>query len=129
VLNIDIAPTLLGLVGVEAPAAMQGRSLAPLLAGESPTDWRTHFFVEHLFDHPEIPKHEGVRGERFKYARYFEQTPVYEELYDLLEDPLETSNLAADPDYQEILEELRGLTNELRDEYGGPFVSLKEQLP
>jgi hypothetical protein len=84
---------------------------------------------EHLFDLPEIPKHEGVRGERFKYARYFEQVPVYEELYDLLDDPMEASNLAADPDYLEILEELRGLTNELRDEYGGPFVSLKERLP
>jgi arylsulfatase A-like enzyme len=129
VLNIDIAPTLLELAGVEVPTTMQGRSLVPLLAGESPADWRRYFFVEHLFDHPAPPKHEGVRGERFKYARYFEQVPVYEELYDLLEDPLETSNLAADPDYLEILEELRGLTNELRDEYGGPFASLKERLP
>jgi arylsulfatase A-like enzyme len=129
VLNVDIAPTLLDLAGVETPATMQGRSVAPLLAGESPAEWRTYFFVEHLFDHPEIPKHEGVRGERFKYARYFEQIPVYEELYDLLDDPLEARNLAADPEYLEILEELRGLTDALRDEYGGPFVSLKEQLP
>jgi len=129
VLNIDVAPTLLDLAGIEVPATMQGRSLVPLLAGESPADWRTYFFVEHLFDHPQIPKHEGVRGERFKYARYFEQVPVYEELYDLLEDPLETRNLSGDPDYLEILEELRSLTNELRDEYGGPFASLKGQPP
>jgi arylsulfatase A-like enzyme len=129
VLNIDIAPTLLDLAGIEVPTTMQGQSLVPLLAGESPTDWRTYFFVEHLFEHPEIPKHEGVRGERYKYARYFEQVPVYEELYDVLEDPLETSNLAADPRYQEILEELRDLTDRLRDEYGGPFVSLREQQP
>jgi len=129
VLNTDIAPTLLDLAGVEVPATMQGRSLAPLLAGESPADWRRYFFVEHLFDHAEIPKHEGVRGERFKYARYFEQVPVYEELYDLLDDPWETRNLSADPDYREILEELRRLTSELRDEYGGPFVSLREQVP
>ncbi|MFT5143801.1 MAG: arylsulfatase A-like enzyme, partial [Thalassolituus oleivorans] len=96
-LNIDIAPTLLDLAGIQAPSSMQGRSLTPLLAGESPDDWREDFFVEHLFDHPDIPKHEGVRGQRFKYARYFEQSPVYEELYDLLEDPLETLNLAGDP--------------------------------
>ncbi len=120
-LNIDIAPTLLDLVGVEVPMDMQGRSLAPLLAGEPPADWRTDFFVEHLFEHPEIPKHEGVRGERFKYARYFEQNPVYEELFDLLEDPMETRNLAGNPDYREILERLRRRTDELRDEYGGPF--------
>ena len=129
VLNIDIAPTLLDLAGVAVPATMQGRSLVPLLAGESPPDWRTYFFVEHLFDHPEIPKHEGVRGERFKYARYFEQVPVYEELYDLLDDPLETRNLSGDPDHLEILGRLRNLTDRLRDGYGGPFASLKERVP
>jgi arylsulfatase A-like enzyme len=120
---------LLDLAGVEIPTSMQGRSLAPFLAGEPPADWRTDFFVEHLFEHPEIPKHEGVRGERFKYARYFEQVPVYEELYDLLADPLEARNLAGNPDYLAILNELRGRTDELRDEYGGPFVSLRERLP
>lgn len=129
ILNIDIAPTLLDLAGVEVPTTMQGRSLAPLLAGESPANWRTDFFVEHLFEHSEIPKHEGVRGERFAYARYFEQNPVYEELYDLLEDPLETRNLVGNPDYLEILEELRRRTDELRDEYGGRYVPLREQRP
>jgi arylsulfatase A-like enzyme len=112
-LNIDIAPTLLDLAGVEVPVSMQGRSLAPFLEGESPTDWRTDFFVEHLFDHPEIPKHEGVRGERFKYARYFEQVPVHEELYDLFADSLETRNLAADTAYLEILTQMRRRTDEL----------------
>ncbi len=128
-LNIDIAPTMLDLAGVEIPRSMQGRSLVPILDGESPADWRTDFFVEHLFNHPEIPKHEGVRQERFKYARYFEQQPVYEELYDLLEDPMETINLVGDSDYSDILTELRRRTDELRDEYGGPYKPLTEQLP
>jgi arylsulfatase A-like enzyme len=129
VLNIDIAPTLLDLAGVEAPATMQGQSLAPLLARDAPADWREDFFVEHLYEHPDIPKHEGVRGERFKYARYFEQVPVFEELYDLLQDPMETRNLSGDPEYSEILEELRRRTDELRDSYGGPFVSVRERVP
>ena len=126
-LNIDIAPTLLDLAGVEIPVSMQGRSLAPILRGESPTDWRTDFFVEHLFDHPNIPKHEGVRGKRFKYARYFEQEPVYEELYDLLADPMEIRNLAGNPDYLKILIELRKRTDELQAKYGGPFAPIKER--
>jgi hypothetical protein len=37
-------PTLLDLAGVEPPASMQGRSLAPFLAGDTPPDWRTDFF-------------------------------------------------------------------------------------
>ena len=108
---------LLDLAGIEAPTSMQGRSLAPLLAGETPPDWRTDFFVEHLFEHPEIPKHEGVRGRRFKYARYFEQLPIYEELYDFLADSLETNNLAGNPEYLEILTRLRRRTDEMRAEY------------
>ena len=100
---------------------MQGRSLLPLLSGSPPADWRTDFFVEHLMDHVQIVKHEGVRGPRFKYARYFEIEPMYEELYDLENDPLEMTNLAGDPIYQEELNRMRARTDELRDAYGGPY--------
>ena len=120
-LNIDVAPTLLDLAGVAVPDEMQGRSLVPFVAGETPSGWRNDFFVEHLFEHPQIPKHEGVRGARYKYARYFEQEPVYEELYDLLADPMETTNLAGDTDYNNILLEMRRRTDELRDGYGGVY--------
>jgi len=129
VLNIDIAPTLLDLAGVDVPSTMQGTSLVPILEGASPAGWRSDFFVEHLMDNPTIPKHEGVRGERYKYARYFEQEPVFEELYDLLADPMETRNLARDPDYLEVLGELRRRTDELQAEYGGPYVPLGERRP
>ena len=33
-------------------------------------DWRTDFFCEHLMLHEDIPRWEGVRGERYAYARY-----------------------------------------------------------
>ena len=120
-LNIDIAPTLLDLAGIAIPEAMQGRSLIQLLATAPPVDWRTDFFVEHLMDHPQIVKHEGVRGHRYKYARYFELDPVYEELFDLEADPLETTNLVLDAAYQDELNRLRTRTDELRDLYGGIY--------
>jgi arylsulfatase A-like enzyme len=127
VLNIDIAPTLLDLAGVDIPTTMQGASLLPILEGASPVQWRSDFFVEHLMEHESIARHEGVRGEQYKYARYFEQEPVYEELYDLLADPMETTNLAGDPDYHEILAELRRRTDELQVEYVAARVGRRRQ--
>ncbi len=120
VLNVDIAPTLLDLAGVAIPEAMQGRSVMPVLEGNA-SDWRIDFFVEHLMEHDQIVKHEGVRGQRYKYARYFQQDPVYEELYDLQNDALETTNLAMDESYADTLKRMRTRTDELRDRYGGPY--------
>ncbi len=120
-LNIDIGPTLLDLAGVDVPDQMQGKSLLPLLSQDNQTDWRNDFFVEHIMDHKQIIKHEGVRGEQWKYARYFELDPVYEELYNYVDDPLEQNNLAGNPEYAEVLDQMRARTNVLRDMYGGPY--------
>ncbi|TDJ76742.1 MAG: DUF4976 domain-containing protein [Planctomycetota bacterium] len=111
-LNVDIAPTILDLAGVEAPASYQGTSLVPLLRGEDPP-WRADFFYEHLFDHPAIPKSRGVRGERWVYVQYFEQDPIHEELYDLVADPHEAHDLAHDPEHAAILATMRARCAEL----------------
>ncbi len=118
-LNVDIAPTLLDLADVTVPGPMQGRSLVPLLANR-PALWRSDFFCEHLFNHPKIPKYEGVRTLRWKYLRYFEQKPVCEELYDLSTDRHEEHNLVRDPRYAAVLTRLRRRCDQLRDRYGGP---------
>ena len=105
-LNIDLAPTLLAAAKVPAPVSMQGRSLYPLCDGTADS-WRKEWFYEHLFDHAWIPKSEGVRSERWKYARYLETKPVFEELYDLQGDPLEQRNLAREPASAEHLDRMR----------------------
>ena len=74
------------------------------------------FFCEHLFDHPKIPKSEGGRTERWKYMRYFEQQPIYEELYDLKTDTLETTNLADNTEFADQLAQLRKRCGQLRQE-------------
>ncbi|MAB78097.1 MAG: sulfatase [Planctomycetes bacterium] len=91
-LNVDIAPTLLDLAGIEVPAGMQGRSLRPLLEGRN-TSWREEVFTEHLWKHGRIPRTEGLRTRDWKYIRYLDH-PEYEELYDLRSDPNEEHNLA-----------------------------------
>jgi len=116
--NIDIPATMLQLAGVKIPTHYQGRSLSPFLQGKHTSDWRNDFFCEHLLDNLDIPKWEGVRGERYVYARYFEQKPVYEFLHDLETDPEQLVNLAADPEYREILAAMRKRCDELKNKYG-----------
>jgi arylsulfatase A-like enzyme len=94
-LNIDIAPTLLELAGVNDGPHMQGRSLIPALRG-SREAWRSEFFYEHNFVHAWIPQTEGVRDSRWKYTKYVSDKPPEEELYDLQADPLEERNLAGE---------------------------------
>jgi len=117
-LNIDVPATMLNLASVEIPPHFQGSSLAPLLQGQSAPDWRTDFFCEHLMNHKDIPKWEGVRGERYVYARYFEQEPVFEFLHDLRTDPDQLVNLASNPEHQDILARMRKRCDKLKDRYG-----------
>jgi arylsulfatase A-like enzyme len=106
-LNVDLAPTILNLASVAVPAGMQGQTLVPVLHGKSPASWRQDFLFEHLYVDPGIRRSVGVVGGRYKYLKYIDPTPNYEVLYDLVVDPLETTNLVNDPRYQTILENLR----------------------
>lgn len=118
VLNVDIAATILGAAGIDRPKAYQGISLRPIVEGEKRSaDWRPDFFCEHLMKHKEIPKWEGVRGQRYVYARYFEQSPPYEFLHDLESDPQQRKNFAADPAKADVLAEMRLRCDALRDGY------------
>lgn len=102
-LNIDMAPTLLEIAGVKPPAHMQGRSV--LKPGN-----RREWFYEHHFSTKAaiIPRCEGIRTEDWKYIRYLDETPEYEELYNLRRDPREAENLLAKaPGQAEKLRERR----------------------
>jgi arylsulfatase A-like enzyme len=112
-LNIDVAPTLLDLAGVRIPATVQGDSLLPLLQGET-VEWRRSWFYSHPFVHERIPRSEGVRTESWKYVRYIDADPLYEELYDLDSDRYEERNLALEPAHAEKLKEMRTRWEHLR---------------
>ena len=72
-------------------------------------------------EHPNLPKWEGLRTDRFTYANYFEQDPPFEFLHDRQRDPKQLKNQINEPEYQEIRDQLRARTLQLRDAYGGPF--------
>ena len=120
-LSFDCPVTMLDLANIPVPGEMRGRSLVPLLRGEN-VDWRNDFFYEHLYERETIPKSEGVRTEKFKYVRYFERNPVFEQLFDLEADPDEVSNLVDEPTLAPVLHALRARCDELRDSVGGPYV-------
>ena len=108
-LNIDLAPSLLDLSGVEVPAEMkmQGLSWVPLLRGreeELRTSWLYEYFYEPRF--APTPTMQGVRTTRWKYVRYpnIQET---DELYDLENDPTEMRNLAAAPAARSQLDFMR----------------------
>jgi N-acetylglucosamine-6-sulfatase len=68
VLNIDVAPTVVDLAGLDAPIRFDGRSLVPVLDG-SRRRVRTRFVVEHA-EGGIAPAYCGARTKRELYVRY-----------------------------------------------------------
>jgi arylsulfatase A-like enzyme len=97
VVNIDLAPTFLDLAGLPVPESMQGRSLASLLHGETPPDWRTSIYYRYYHDpgHHNTAAHFGVRTATHKLVHYWKKNAY--ELFDLTRDPAEQHNLLFDP--------------------------------
>ena len=116
-LNIDIAPTILGIAGLPPAKRMQGQGLAPILK-DPRLAGRDEWFYEHTYntDPPRlpIPPSEAVRTRQWKYTRYTKETPVFEQLFDLKKDPAESHNLAGNPAHQKTLANLRARCNALR---------------
>lgn len=112
VLNIDIAPTILSLAGIEAPEEMQGRDIDALVSNPD-IEWRDSFFYEHLWKSSPrfyIPSTEGVIKGDYKYMTYFlnrDSTEyIFQELYDLRKDPLELNNLVNKNEYRKLQKDL-----------------------
>jgi arylsulfatase A-like enzyme/Tfp pilus assembly protein PilF len=88
---VDVAPTTLALAGLPPLTRASGEDLGPWLRGErkTPLDSYLETLVTNL-DYGWSPVL-GLRTQRYKYLR-----TTRAELYDLLEDPQETRNLAGE---------------------------------
>lgn len=118
--NVDYAPTFLDLAGVTAPEPMHGKSLKPLMVGETPSDWRKSLFYFY-YEYPQwhaVQPHYGVSDERYKLIHYYMLNDW--ELIDLKEDPLETKNFIADPNYEDVRDRLYAELLSLRKQYNFP---------
>ncbi len=114
--NLDLAPTFLDLAGLPVPDSMQGRSLAPLLRGEVPKDWRTSIYYRyyHSPGHHHTAAHLGIRTPTHKLIHYWKEDAW--ELFDLVADPTEQLNL------------LHSTSNAACPEVAAKFAELKAEL-
>lgn len=93
---LDIYPTLVELCGLPAKPDLEGHSLVPQLREASaPRPWPA------ITTHG--PNNHGIRTEQWRYIRYADDS---QELYDMIADPEEWTNIAADPRHAETIREL-----------------------
>ncbi len=124
VANIDIAPTILELAGLRPPKHMDGRSFLPLLRGDD-VAWRDALLYEYYWERnfPHTPTMHALRTDRFKYIHYYGIWDV-DELYDLKNDPHERVNLAYDPKYRSVVQQLNRRLFEVLEQTGGMYIPL-----
>lgn len=114
--------------GIEVPPKTDGITVLPLLTGKGEYHPRNALFFEKTY-HDNYDPIRGLRTERYKYVMNFDAQKLYdvriataprynwfrqsinkytaEELYDLESDANEEKNLAKNPEYRDILLELR----------------------
>lgn len=108
VTNIDIAPTLLSLAGIETGHQMQGSNFEPLLYGKVPNGWQQAMYY-HYYEFPywhHVQPHYGIRTKQYTLAHFYYNIDEWE-LYDREKDPEQLHNLINDPAYKDVIKNLK----------------------
>jgi choline-sulfatase len=125
--GIDLMPTLCDYAGITPPAGLPGMSLKETANGKAARDPRQYVVVSDKLIQGvpvdgRLPTPEGrmLRGQRYKYVAYSEgKNPEF--LVDLDKDPGEMKNLAGDPAYDKVLNDLRAMLAEWCRKTGDKF--------
>ena len=119
--NLDWFPTILAMAGVEQPAdlGVRGENLLPLLTGKSDDTKRdgVFSFLSFYEDYARvfIGELRMWRTDEWKLVRDF-RNPHLDELYDLKNDPGETTNQIDNPEHKAVIQQLHErIVAEMRD--------------
>lgn len=115
---VDVAPTVLDLLGLPIPTTMQGRSLVRLARGQDPGGER--WTLSEATCHP--PEMKALRGGRWKYVAGFgpRGDRIWEKLFDRVQDPGELRPLNDPAEAGPLREALAFRMTELRTSAGAP---------
>ncbi len=113
--NLDIAPTLLHMAGISVPAEMQGNSLRSIWQ-ETDSKWRDALYYHYYEKGFGATPHYGIRTDRYKLIHFYDLIDSWE-FYDLENDPLEMNNLMDNPEYQEVIDNLKIRLDKLQAQY------------
>jgi arylsulfatase A-like enzyme len=116
--NLDFAQTFLEAAGIEAPADMQGESLIPLLKGNN-ENWTRDAVYYHYYEYPSVhmvKRHYGIVTKDYKLAHFYYDVDEWE-LYDRKKDLHEMNNVYDDPEYAEVVDDLKKRLADLRVKY------------
>jgi arylsulfatase A-like enzyme len=105
----DVFPTLGDLCGVQAPPGSEGRSLVPALRGKSGSG-RRYMFTAYR------DRQRAVRDDRWKLIVYPQVN--HHQLFDLRQDPAETTNLYGDRRYARRAARLMEALHQSQSEFG-----------
>jgi len=119
VANIDIGPTVLEAAGIPTPDQMDGTSFLQLLSGDDP-DFREEMLYEYFWEYsfPHTPTLHALRTNKYKYIRYYGIWDL-NELYDLENDPMETTNLFESEEHQDVVDQMHNRLEEVLVETDG----------
>lgn len=121
--NLDFAETFLDIAGAKIPDDMQGVSLVPLFKGNA-NAWRNSLYYHYYEFYNNrraahmVRRHNGVRTKRYKLIDFYNLGEW--ELYDLEKDPREMNSVYADPEYAQVVTDLKAELKRLQKEYQVP---------
>ena len=147
--NVDFLPTLLDLLGIGIPENLQGYSFKEVLEGAAAKSPRSEIFAQRTSHALRDNTSRAIRTERYKLIRYFEPGRVVEfpidavpqrvaehierpkrkpgqrpvvQLFDLKDDPHERNDLAAQPEYADMVRDLSDRLWQWAEQVGDPIL-------